>query len=529
MLWFTLRKMTSPDPNKRAAAAGELGESDSPRAVAALLAMRLDTSHPADWGVEQAIKAALETLADRHPDLLLPWLKTVNPSTRAVVVALGKAGTTSALPDLARLASHEDYWLRQDVFKALDQIDPKWPAAKSVRDTFDSFLAALKHGSDARLRGDVADVLGRMGIARAKTDLLAALEADDSYLKAMAARALGRLRITEAVEPLIRALQSGEGYVRKCAAVSLGQLADKRAIEPLRAALSGPASEEAGEALDKLGANRALDELLAKLRQVPAGSKESREYGKALRKAGAPAVPALIQMLGDEQPAARAAAAYALGVGGDPPAAAAAALAKALLDHDKDVRERANETIQNYCGKSAQAVADPIIKAWTTRGFVSLQTLERMQLCDWRVIDLLLRNFVPHPIPLLVDMPVPGLNPDIAKLSEFLLSLVPMSALTPEIVKWTCHVPVFRRELRSLSLETSDEAVRNLCSIRNPVTSNVLHLVLEKQDFHETFYVTDDSSSWTSLISFEHQREAARQELANRGNPPYDPDHYRKK
>ncbi len=79
-----------------------------------------------------------------------------------------------------------------------------------------------------------------------------------------------------------------------------------------------------------------------------------------------------------------------------------------------------------------------------------------------------------------------------------------------------------------ISLEKSESAVRELCNTESDLTSNLLHLICKTKNITVKLH----SSScvycryYDSLISFEHQRNIALNELSRRGNPPYNPDAY---
>jgi HEAT repeat protein len=77
-----------------------------------------------------------------------------------------------------------------------------------------------------------------------------------------------------------------------------------------------------------------------------------RRLVEAFGAAGAPAVPALIQALGDSDWDVRRAAAEALGAIGDPQAVPA--LIKALRDRSEDVRHAARQAIQQIQTKQSQ-------------------------------------------------------------------------------------------------------------------------------------------------------------------------------
>lgn len=81
---------------------------------------------------------------------------------------------------------------------------------------------------------------------------------------------------------------------------------------------------------------------------------------------------------------------------------------------------------------------------------------------------------------------------------------------------------------RSYSLSESNKAIERLCKIHTPISNNLLYKVANKKDIViETYYYYSSDMDWseseTAVVSFEHQRRMAREELERRANPPYDP------
>ncbi len=86
------------------------------------------------------------------------------------------------------------------------------------------------------------------------------------------------------------------------------------------------------------------------------------------------------------------------------------------------------------------------------------------------------------------------------------------------------------------STETSYKALDELCKINTQISTNLLYKIAERKDIKDlpssaTFSVDiDDSRIWHTshkgVIGFEGQRIQARNELIQRGNPPYDPSVY---
>jgi HEAT repeat protein len=112
-----------------------------------------------------------------------------------------------------------------------------------------------------------------------------------------ATEALGKLGDARAVEPLIACLKDPQWSYRGLAASALGELGDARAVEPLLACLNEPNKairEGALESLGKLGDARAVGPLIACLKDYAISDKAAR----ALLKLGDErAIPALVSAL----------------------------------------------------------------------------------------------------------------------------------------------------------------------------------------------------------------------------------------
>lgn len=119
---------------------------------------------------------------------------------------------------------------------------------------------------NAQQRALFARILGRTGDAHQTDRLLAMLESDDDVLRTAAAEALGWMGETRAINPLIAVLRDETNHdaVREAAAEALGKLGGPAAVEPLIGALDA-ASEwlrrAAAVALGELGDHRAVEAL----------------------------------------------------------------------------------------------------------------------------------------------------------------------------------------------------------------------------------------------------------------------------
>jgi HEAT repeat protein len=216
----------------------------------------------------------------------------------------------------------------------------------------------------------VREVVVGLG-APAVPPLIQALGDSDRDVRRAAAEALGKLGDPQAVPPLIKALGDSDWDVRRAAAEALGKLGDPQAVPPL-SVWAHAGKDAARDALQTLGhpmldlpqavaqvaAQGAWGVLIRALtctqvREVVVGlgapavppliqalGDSDRDVrcaaAEALVKIGTPAVPPLIQALGDRSENVRAAAAEALGAIGDPQAVPP--LIQALGDSDWDVR-----------------------------------------------------------------------------------------------------------------------------------------------------------------------------------------------
>ena len=69
------------------------------------------------------------------------------------------------------------------------------------------------------------------------------------------------------------------------------------------------------------------------------------------------------------------------------------------------------------------------------------------------------------------------------------------------------------------------EAIQKLCATNTPLSNNILHKILTIKSLTVDYKFTNIAKSH-EYIDFEPFRNAANDELKNRGNPPYDPAIY---
>ena len=140
--------------------------------------------------------------------------------------------------------------------------------AKIGNAAVEPLIAALKD-EGYKVRCYVVEALGEIRDKRAVQPLITALKDESSAVRREAAEALGRIGDEQAVEPLIAALKDEEYAVRKLAVVALGAIGDTRACEPLNSGFEHRrlSIEEVAEALSAIGCGQLLATLIAGLKQ----------------------------------------------------------------------------------------------------------------------------------------------------------------------------------------------------------------------------------------------------------------------
>ena len=111
-------------------------------------------------------------------------------------------------------------------------------------------VKALKD-KDPMVRGDAAEILGKIGDSQAVEPLIEALKDIVQFIAAESLKKIGE----PAIEPLIKALKNKDTLIQSGAARALGEIRDKRAVEPLTKALSYGGiivQSAAAEALEKI-------------------------------------------------------------------------------------------------------------------------------------------------------------------------------------------------------------------------------------------------------------------------------------
>ncbi len=274
-------------------------------------------------------ETALQNLAD-----------ALDPKTRRdAAEILGGIGSDRALEGLANAMFN----------------DPE----KSVRETsidsmasqeFEKLLGILQKHPEPIMRRASAICLGRKGDARALNPLGGSLVQNpdaDEDVRAAAASALGDLLKPEAVEPLSQALATDQSAkVREASAAALGSLGQGAGVGPLEQALADDAEEDVRES-----AADALGDLLSPSSLPPLLEGRANDPSPKVRGACSGALGRFSQaglsdaLGGASEPTVRSAAAQVLGEQADP--SAADNLIKALQDPEEEVRESAQEAVEN--------------------------------------------------------------------------------------------------------------------------------------------------------------------------------------
>lgn len=288
-----------------------------------------------------AAPVLVNQLADQEP-----------AAARAAESALRHIGPP-VVPDLIAALHHSQPASRGLAAKLLAQ---RRELGDGVTNALPALVGALRDGHPL-VRARAADALRALRLPQEKViqGLTIALEDETALVRMAAAEALGELG--RPAEPVIAALQQrladADGFVRVAAAKGLWQLTGdlRLAVPVLVAALNDPdAHWRASLALREIGPAAAADAvppLLTRLRTEVAHrpSRTPQSAAMALACMGPKAVPGLIELLREREPAVRVGAAVALAGHGSGAAAAVPALLGLLAEPDGECRLAATETL----------------------------------------------------------------------------------------------------------------------------------------------------------------------------------------
>jgi len=326
----------------------DLAAAREPKEIAALARALGDHRHPASVNrlitllasdQERIRNAAVDSIERIGEDAVEPMIAALDASDpvqrERVIDCLASIGDPRAIPALIRVlpVTAEN----QSAARAL---------ARFRKAAVPALLEALESGTGTT-RVQAAWALEIMLCSDAIVEaLLKALKDEYAPVRAQAAAALGTHGIAEAIGPISTLLDDPDLEVRMSAAAALVRIGTPEALEQFDRALADEAHEVRGEAVYHAGASwdpALLDRLYA------AVGDEHHEVRKKAREAirtivthklkgtaSDEIVQRLIGMLNDDNPAARASAAYLLG--SLHAAKATKALARVLKDGDEDVR-----------------------------------------------------------------------------------------------------------------------------------------------------------------------------------------------
>ena len=288
-----------------------------------------DPAPAAEQKLEFLEETALQNLAD-----------ALDPKTRRdAAEILGDIGADEALEGLAdAMFNDPDESVRDTAIESMASQD------------FDRLLDILQNHPESQMRRAAAICMGRKGDPRALNPLgnsLVQKPDTDEDVRAAAASALGDLLKPEAVEPLSQALATDQSAkVRQASAAALGALGNGAGVSSLEQALAGEAEDDV-----RASAADALGDLLSPSSLPPLFEGRANDPSPKVRGACSGALGRFSQagledaLQGSADPSVRSAAAQALGEQGNP--SAADNLVDALRDPEEEVREAAQEAIEN--------------------------------------------------------------------------------------------------------------------------------------------------------------------------------------
>lgn len=547
------KALSHKNPDTRISAARALGDVGDARIVVTLLKTLTDR----DWRVQcEAIKA-LGNIGDANvvEPLIQAWereCRSVNAVARRavrqpIIEALTKIGEP-ALEPLVQLSIEanlrSEYEVKQVAEDAFSRI---------IELTAESHRQVLKDKSlDVRIRA--VEVLGEMGDLRAVQSLIHHLKDESPDVRTGAVGALGKIGGPRAVQSLIHHLKDESPDVRIRAAEALGQIGDVGAIEPLFQAIDDGRTETRREVwfVPKTVRGSAWDALKAVAERI-----------------GEPLVDPAVRTLGHEDPYDREKAADLLETVGS--LNALPGLCEALKDCNEQVQssvrsaltkivgvdatellERASKGEQEFVAPKTRFLSildssDPVI------GFIDALEAESQLLrhvAVWWLTELDDRRAV-EPLAKGLERGTLGRS---AELAEHVLACFGDKRVVSAVIDRVMNshvggypglfedynVLISKAVTYSHSSKTvgredpatthtyrlHEDAVRELCQIDTPVSTNILHKLAEIPDTKPLVQYEHALGISEHPVSFGRIREIARNELKRRGNPPYNPAAY---
>jgi HEAT repeat protein len=203
------------------------------------------------------------------------------------------------------------------------------------------------------IRGRVAEVLGVMKDDSTVPALLDALRGEYFTVRAKAATALGNIGHPTVLESLLRAMNDPEAEVRKAAVIAVGRYRDPSTFDKISSILlDDPIIDVRQAAATALGHTRHPDAVFFLMEAIRDAFWWYEREGaasdllQAIENIGIPAVPSLIEALGDREGTVRKFAAAILGKIGDP--RAVEELGMTVYDLHHDVSQAAAEALARF-------------------------------------------------------------------------------------------------------------------------------------------------------------------------------------
>jgi HEAT repeat protein len=509
------------------------------------------------------VKGLVKALKDKNIDI-----------RRAAVLAISKSEYKDALDGLVAALRDPDSEIRYLAAIALEKI-------ADLR-AVDGLVDALKD-PDVLVRYSSADALGKIGGAHAVDALITALHDPEPIVRLHATEGLCRIEDPRTINELVSALKDPDKHVNRAAATALIKFGGEHKIDgylfdlwndeileialehngayDLIAAFKEPNEEsrlKSIEILSKIKRERVIKDLITVLRAPDANGQLQAIITLTIGTAVIRNQASILCNL-DNTPPMREDAAFTLARCGG--AYAAAKLGYTLYDKDPLIALTASRALSTMGGTDAFDELAAFLNHWSDYTFhpKALQILRAILEMDTETLDerlpvllKLLDRYGTHNSDIFFTLSRTGkaemIDPcikhifvartwihinekkDLELVNEYkkaLQSFIPISSLTNHLVQLIIDA-AFDVISRGVRYECSDKAIADLCEINSPVSSNILHLVTQKESVEFDFSVEDDIQARMVKFSFDKQIWQAIEELKKRGNPPYQVDAYMK-
>ncbi len=357
------------------------------------------------------------------------------------------------------------------------------------------------------------------------------LKDEDKNVISWAALMLSKIECEEALDYLIDVLNDSDKKVRLNVINALGKIKSEKSAEALLSSFRDEKELDLGRSL-KEAIKNIRESALAPLVKAIKDDDEKVRVGAAEvlsdMEGKEEVIEEMISALNDNNREVRKFMASALG--DIKSVDAEGALIGAIYDSSTEVRGEVVKSLEKIgSGGAKKALIKFLEDGDMFVRYRAAFTLGRLG--EPAAIDQLMR--------FLFEIPRASASEKLKEVDDILMSLIPKSLLTEDVVCYAISASTYSDYLRTgtsnrgyspATLEQSGSAVEKLCNIKSPVASNLLHLIVDKKDIEVT--VTSDCANddWskTYKLNFNEQRLKARDELKSRGNPSYDPELYLK-